>query len=64
MRAAGRVVENEAILKDVWSETPGPGLKLDKNRLHVHMGHLRKKLGAHERLIVSVPGIGYRLRTS
>ena len=59
-RSAGRVVTHRQILRDVW----GPANEADTQYLRVYIGQLRGKLEddpAHPRLILTGPGIGYRL---
>jgi len=61
VRYAGRVITHQQILKEVW----GPGHTTHTQYLHVHMGHLRAKIEsepARPRLLVTEPGVGYRLR--
>lgn len=60
-RKAGRVLTYQQLLKDVW----GPRYLTHKQYLHVYMGHLRAKLErepARPRLMVTEPGVGYRLK--
>ena len=60
-RKAGRVLTYQQLLKDVW----GPRYATQKQYLHVYMGHLRAKLErdpARPRLLVTEPGVGYRLK--
>ncbi len=53
----GRVVTKEELLRDVWSQPPGrPTRRLDTN-----VARLRRRLGDHRALLVTVWGIGYRL---
>ncbi|MEO7094211.1 MAG: winged helix-turn-helix domain-containing protein, partial [Polyangiales bacterium] len=59
-RSAGRVLTHQQLLKEVW----GPRYSTQTQYLHVHMGHLRAKLevdAARPRLLVTEPGVGYRL---
>ncbi len=56
----GRVVTQQQLLKDIW----GPTHTEDSHYLRVVVGHLRQKLGddpTAPRLIVTEPGVGYRL---
>jgi predicted ATPase/DNA-binding winged helix-turn-helix (wHTH) protein len=53
VRAAGRLVSKDALMKRVWS-----GLVVEENNLAVQVGILRKVLGAEA--IVTAPGRGYR----
>jgi two-component system KDP operon response regulator KdpE len=57
---AGKVLTHRQILKDVW----GPNALEQTHYLRVYIAHLREKLEAEPakpRLIVTEPGIGYRL---
>lgn len=61
-RNAGRVLTHRQILREVW----GPGATEDVQYLRVYIGHLRRKLEAdpnRPRLLVTEPGVGYRLTT-
>jgi predicted ATPase/DNA-binding winged helix-turn-helix (wHTH) protein len=51
----GRLVSKNELLDLVW-----PGLVVEENNLHVQMAALRRALGAHQALIQTVPGRGYR----
>ncbi len=58
---AGRVMTYQQLLKEVW----GPRFASQKQYVHVYMGHLRAKLEpdpARPRLLLTEPGVGYRLR--
>jgi two-component system KDP operon response regulator KdpE len=58
---AGRVLTHRHILKQVW----GPGHVEDTHYLRVYMAQLRRKLEpdpAQPRLLLTEPGVGYRLR--
>jgi two-component system KDP operon response regulator KdpE len=60
---AGMVVTRRQLLLDVW----GPAYKDENHMLHVNMSNLRGKIEldpATPRLIVTEPGVGYRLRES
>lgn len=60
-RHAGKVLTHRQILQEVW----GPGYAGQTHTLRVHMAELRKKLEpepARPRLLVTEPGVGYRLR--
>jgi two-component system, OmpR family, KDP operon response regulator KdpE len=60
VRNAGRVVTHQQLLKDAW----GPTYATQTQYLHVYMGHLRAKLEAQParpRLLLTEPGVGYRL---
>jgi two-component system KDP operon response regulator KdpE len=61
VHGAGRVLTHHQLLKEVW------GLRYTSHTqyLHVYIGHLRAKLEADPakpKLLVTEPGIGYRLR--
>jgi two-component system KDP operon response regulator KdpE len=58
---AGRVLTHQQILKEVW----GPSYASQAHYVRVHMAELRKKIEANParpKLLVTEPGIGYRLR--
>lgn len=60
-RHAGKVLTHGQLLRDVW----GPGHDTETHYLRVYMGQLRRKLErdpARPKLLVTEPGIGYRLR--
>jgi two-component system KDP operon response regulator KdpE len=60
-RNAGRVLTHRHILKEVW----GPGHAEQTHYLRVYMASLRQKIEpepARPRLLVTEPGVGYRLR--
>jgi two-component system KDP operon response regulator KdpE len=62
VKNAGRVVTHQQLLKEAW----GPKYATQTQYLHVYMGHLRAKLEsepARPRLLLTEPGVGYRLRT-
>jgi two-component system KDP operon response regulator KdpE len=59
-RHAGKVLTHRQILKEVW----GPNAS-EAHWVRVHMAELRKKVEAEParpRLLVTEPGVGYRLR--
>ncbi|HEX9401334.1 MAG TPA: response regulator [Anaeromyxobacter sp.] len=59
-RHAGKVLTHRQILKEVW----GPNAT-EVHYVRVHMAELRKKIeadAARPRLLVTEPGVGYRLR--
>jgi two-component system KDP operon response regulator KdpE len=61
-RNADRVVTHRRLLSGVW----GAEYAEDTQLLRVHVGHLRQKVElvpARPRLIVTEPGVGYRIRT-
>ncbi len=59
-RRAGEVVTRTDLLGHVWETNFDPG----SNLVEVHVSRVREKLGAHARMIETVRGLGYRLRTS
>jgi two-component system, OmpR family, KDP operon response regulator KdpE len=62
VRSAGRVMTHRALLKQVW----GPGYADHTEYLRVFMAQLRRKLEPDQvrpRYLITVPGVGYRLRT-
>jgi two-component system KDP operon response regulator KdpE len=56
-RNAGKVLTHRQMLTAVW----GPAHVEDVQYLRVYVGHLRQKLGEAGRLVVTEPGVGYRL---
>lgn len=57
----GKVLTHRQILKDVW----GPAYANQSHYVRVHMAELRKKIEAdpaRPKLIVTEPGVGYRMR--
>lgn len=62
-RHAGRVLTHRQILTAVW----GPAHTEDTQYLRVYIGHLREKIEENPddpRLIVTEPGVGYRIAES
>jgi len=60
-RNAGRVVTHQQLLREVWGTRYGTQTQY----LHVYMGQLRSKLEAEPtrpRLLMTEPGVGYRLK--
>jgi two-component system, OmpR family, KDP operon response regulator KdpE len=60
VRHAGKVLTHRQILKEVW----GPNYVEQTHYLRVYIAHLREKLesdAAQPRLIITEPGVGYRL---
>ncbi len=58
---AGRVITHQQLLREVW----GPAHVGDTQYLRVYVGQLRQKLEldpTEPRLILTEPGVGYRLR--
>ena len=56
-RDAGRVLTHRHLLAGIW----GPAHVEDVQYLRVYVGHLRSKLGVAGGLVVTEPGVGYRL---
>ena len=57
-RNAGRVMTHGQLLTAVW----GPAHSEDVQYLRVYIGHLRQKLGLLAgKLVITEPGVGYRL---
>ena len=59
----GRLVTHRALLQEVW----GPGYGDETHYLRVHVAHLRAKLEAdasRPALVLTEPGVGYRLAAS
>ncbi len=61
MRKPGQVVKRTELLDRVWGMSFDPGTSL----IDVHMANLRRKLerGGRARVIVTVKGVGFQLRT-
>ncbi|MBL8680318.1 MAG: response regulator [Myxococcales bacterium] len=60
-RNAGKVLTHTFILREIW----GPSYTTRTHYVRVHMAELRKKIerdSARPELIVTEPGVGYRLR--
>jgi two-component system KDP operon response regulator KdpE len=60
VRHAGKVVTHRQLLKEVW----GPDCVEETPYLRVYMGHLRHKIEAdpaRPRILLTEPGVGYRL---
>jgi two-component system KDP operon response regulator KdpE len=59
---AGKVLTHHQLLREVW----GPGYDQESHILHVNISNLRRKIEAdpaRPQLIVTEPGVGYRLKT-
>jgi len=52
------VVDHNSLLARVW----GPQYRDANHYLHIYLGRVRKKLGAHGDLLETIPGVGYRLQ--
>ena len=62
VRHAGKVITHRQLLKEVW----GPDSVFETHYLRVYMAHLRRKIEAEParpRVLLTEPGIGYRLAT-
>jgi two-component system, OmpR family, KDP operon response regulator KdpE len=62
IRHEGKVLTHRQLLEAVW----GPNYTDQTHYLRVYMGQLRHKLErdpARPRLLITEPGVGYRLRT-
>ena len=60
MRNRGRLMTHRMLLREVW----GPAYEDDTQVLRVHVANLRRKIELEPgspRLILTDPGIGYRL---
>jgi two-component system, OmpR family, KDP operon response regulator KdpE len=61
-RHAGKVLTHDVLLREVW----GPGYVQQHHYLRVYMAQLRHKLEgepARPRILITEPGVGYRLRS-
>jgi two-component system, OmpR family, alkaline phosphatase synthesis response regulator PhoP len=58
-RHPGRVLSREELLRKVW----GYDYLGETRTVDVHVRRVRAKLGAHQRMIETVTGAGYKLRT-
>ena len=62
IRHAGKVITHRQLLKEVW----GPNYASQTHYLRVYMAQLRHKLEpdpTRPRLLLTEPGVGYRLKT-
>lgn len=60
IRHAGKVVTHRQLLQEVW----GPGSVRENHYVRVYMGHLRHKIEpdpARPQILLTEPGVGYRL---
>lgn len=60
VKHAGKVLTHRQLLREVW----GPHRSSESHYLRIYMGHLRHKLEAdptHPRILLTEPGVGYRL---
>lgn len=58
LRAKGRVLSRDALLDQAWPHSSIHGL--DTRTVDVHVGRLRRKLGAAGRHIITVRNVGFR----
>ncbi len=58
LAAAGRVLTREHLLNRVWGYARAD--EIESRTVDVHIRRLRAKLGAAERCIVTIKGVGYR----
>ncbi len=58
LEAAGRVLSREHLLNRVWGYSRAD--EIESRTVDVHIRRLRAKLGAEERRITTVKGVGYR----
>jgi two-component system KDP operon response regulator KdpE len=56
-RHSPKTCTHQMILHAVW----GPGYGREANYVHAYVHRLRHKLGDHEDMILTTPGVGYRL---
>ena len=61
LEAAGRVLSREHLLNRVWGYAHAD--EIESRTVDVHIRRLRAKLGAEERRIATVKGVGYRFET-
>ncbi|HWP68729.1 MAG TPA: response regulator transcription factor [Rectinemataceae bacterium] len=63
LRYSGKIVTRDKLLREVW----GPAGETEEGSLRVHIRALRRKLeedDEHPELIVTEPGVGYRIAAS
>jgi phosphate regulon transcriptional regulator PhoB len=58
LEAAGRVLSREHLLNRVWGYSRAD--EIESRTVDVHIRRLRAKLGAEERRIATIKGVGYR----
>jgi len=59
VRAAGTIVDRDRLMTEVFARQLNP----EDRSLDVHISRLRRKLGPHSSLIVTVRGVGHMVRT-
>ena len=62
LEAAGRVLSREHLLNRVWGYSRAD--EIESRTVDVHIRRLRAKLGAEERRITTIKGVGYRFETA
>lgn len=58
IKAKGRVLNREQILETVWGYSNA--VEIESRTVDVHIRRLREKLGAENKRIVTIKGVGYR----
>jgi len=61
LAAAGRVLSREHLLNRVWGYARAD--EIESRTVDVHIRRLRAKLGAEDRRIATIKGVGYRFET-
>jgi DNA-binding response OmpR family regulator len=61
LEAAGRVLSREHLLNRVWGYARAD--EIESRTVDVHIRRLRAKLGAEERRIATIKGVGYRFES-
>jgi phosphate regulon transcriptional regulator PhoB len=61
LEAGGRVLSREHLLNRVWGYAHAD--EIESRTVDVHIRRLRAKLGAEERRIATIKGVGYRFET-
>jgi phosphate regulon transcriptional regulator PhoB len=61
LESGGRVLSREHLLNRVWGYARAD--EIESRTVDVHIRRLRAKLGAEERRIATIKGVGYRLET-
>jgi len=59
VRAAGTIVDRDRLMTEVFARQLNP----EDRSLDVHISRLRRKLGPHSSLIVTVRGVGHMVRS-
>ena len=58
IKANGRVLNRDQIMETVWGYSNA--VDIESRTVDVHIRRLREKLGAEQKRIVTVKGVGYR----